>query len=350
MQRRVFLKSALLFGTAALEQSAWGRETEKTAFPPVDHEVTVTGMGEVSSGNHLTACLADQCVWFRWKNRPLVGYNAHVTRQSPGLVPVNGPKTGFPLTSEINTPWQHHRSMLLACDRLTSNRFLTGNRTRGRIDSGNPWKGTFRQGKILSRELKLGECTGNSATLNDFCLWQKEGEVPILEDNRRFTVTIFSDDLYWVDCSFELTPLLDIVIRPTNHSFFAIRTAHDLSPNGGGTLINSRGDEKMTSTFGKPASWCNCFGKRSIPGEIHEMTEITEGIALFCAPEPFRDCPWFTRDYGFFSPTPFHFLKTPWIREQGNTLCLNYRVVAYAGHPADAKLNSLWKNFVEQLS
>ena len=34
------------------------------------------------------------------------------------------------------------------------------------------------------------------------------------------------------------------------------------------------------------------------------------------------DCPWFTRDYGHLSPSPFNFLDQPWRMEPGETLTL----------------------------
>src|SRR5437879_1393991 len=51
---------------------------------------------------------------------------------------------------------------------------------------------------------------------------------------------------------------------------------------------------------------------------------------------PWALCPWFTRDYGHFSPSPFAFLKQPWTLPKGKAIRLRYRVVLQAGTPQQA--------------
>ena len=61
-------------------------------------------------------------------------------------------------------------------------------------------------------------------------------------------------------------------------------------------MVNSEGNKGEKETFGTPSPWMDCYGARKTG---------TEGIAILQHPSsrwyPSR---WFTRDYGFMSPTP----------------------------------------------
>jgi hypothetical protein len=104
--------------------------------------------------------------------------------------------------------------------------------------------------------------------------------------------------------------------------------------------MNSAGDVGASATFGKPADWCGFFGRRS-------RTDHIEGIAIFNHPENFGgDCPWFTRDYGHLSPSPFSFVKSPWSLDRGATLNLRYCVVLHTGTPRDVDLNSVYRQWI----
>jgi hypothetical protein len=117
-----------------------------------------------------------------------------------------------------------------------------------------------------------------------------------------------------------------------------------LIPKAGGTLENSFGKMGEKATFGQPAGWCTYYNKRAgIPGDA------IEGIALLTHPaNPWKDCPWFTRDYGFISPTPFHFMGKPWQVAAGKSVDLRYRVVAYAGTPMAADLAWIYKAWIRE--
>ena len=58
------------------------------------------------------------------------------------------------------------------------------------------------------------------------------------------------------------------------------------------------------------------------------------------------NCPWFTRDYGHLSPSPFNFLEKPWTMAKGDTLKLSYRVVLFAGTPKEAGLNGIFEQWL----
>jgi hypothetical protein len=169
---------------------------------------------------------------------------------------------------------------------------------------------------------------------------------PIMEDQRKFVIKVLDDRRYILDADFLLKALTEVKVEQTNHGLFGVRCTHDLSPDGGGTLESSEGARGMAATLGKPARWMAFYGRRA---KLKE--EIVEGIAVFCpskAPHhAFRDCPWFTRDYGNISPMPMLWLRErgdePLTLAQGEELRLRYWEVAFGGTPAEAGLNALWE-------
>jgi hypothetical protein len=109
----------------------------------------------------------------------------------------------------------------------------------------------------------------------------------------------------------------------------------------GGVLMNSEGGVGAAGTYGKTARWCGYHGKRAV------RPEVIEGIAILDHPEnPWAPCPWFTRDYGHLSPSPFNFLKKPWKLAAGKSIQLKYRVVLHAGTPAEAGLDDLYRQWI----
>jgi hypothetical protein len=74
---------------------------------------------------------------------------------------------------------------------------------------------------------------------------------------------------------------------------------------------------------------------------------VVEGIALMDHPDnPWAPCPWFTRDYGHLSPSPFGFLDRPWRLDRGQSIRLRYRVVLHGGTPDDADLDGVYDRWI----
>jgi hypothetical protein len=119
--------------------------------------------------------------------------------------------------------------------------------------------------------------------------------------------------------------LTDVTILKTNHSLFSARMATDLSVLNGGTIINSEGFRNEEGTFGKISPWIDYYGKRG---------SVTEGLAILQHPSnPWFPSPWFTRDYGFMSPTPMFWPEnsTSIFLKKGTVLNLRYRVIVHTG-------------------
>ena len=138
-----------------------------------------------------------------------------------------------------------------------------------------------------------------------------------------------------------LVPQTEVRIERTNHSLFAARVAPELSAQAGGVLRNAAGALGEKGTFGASSPWCDVSGTRFA---------VTEGLAIFDSPKNrWFPSKWFTRDYGFFSPTPFNWLDDAGLRlAKGETLELEYLVVVHAGDAVEAGIAALFDKWAEE--
>ena len=109
--------------------------------------------------------------------------------------------------------------------------------------------------------------------------------------------------------------------------------------DSGGVLVNSRGGRNAEGTFAQEAEWADYWGTRA---------GIVEGLAIFNHPDnAWTPPPWFTRDYGFFSPTPFNWMEDGFLAlPEGEPLRLRYRVVVHQGSTTDAGMEQLYAAYI----
>jgi hypothetical protein len=318
LPRREFLRSSL--GAAALALAG-----PASAAAPVTPAARATSPLTADSAGLTTYQLGPQ-IWVRWDNRLLTCYRAHRSQKYPYFYPVSGPLSGLSLTSETALPYPHHRSLFFGCDR---------------VNGGNYWQEDLERGQILSSGPKLGAAGKDSVEILDACEWQTPGGPIILKDQRRLVVTVRSPRLWFIDWEIEWRAVVKVTIQKTNHSLFAARAAHELTPLGGGQLRNAEGKAGEKATFGQKSAWCEFYGRR--PGL---PTDTVEGLAILDHPKnPWAPTPWFTRDYGFMSPTPMNFLEQPWQLEAGQSVTMRYRMVAYAGRAGETDLGAIHRQW-----
>ena len=242
----------------------------------------------------------------------------------PYFYPVNGPASGLSLTTETSEPYPHHHSLFFGCDR---------------VNGGNYWQEGLERGQIRSKTLKLTSSEGQRIVFENECRWERPDADPPFDDSRTIAISAPSPDLRFIDFTISLTARMEVRIEKTNHSLFSARMVPELSVLQGGTLINAEGLQAEKDTFGKPSPWCDYSGTRD--GKV-------EGLAIFSHPQNrwFPE-PWFTRDYGFFSPTPMFWLKDDvCILAKGEKITWRYRVVVHRGNAEEAKLALLYPDWI----
>lgn len=254
----------------------------------------------------------------------ITSYKYDADQKYPYFWPVNGPASGESVTTESTEPYPHHHSLFFGCDK---------------VNGGNYWQDTNERGQILSQGAKIIEASGGRVVITDECLWKQPEQDAIMADHRRITVSAPSKDIRYIDFEITLDPLVDITINKTNHSLFSARMVPELSVKSGGTLINAQGDSSEEGTFGKASPWCDFTGTRE---------GIREGLAIFQHPENlWYPAKWFTRDYGFFSPTQMYWPENgkDISITKGDTVTLRYRVVVHAGDLTPESIDMLFKEY-----
>lgn len=242
----------------------------------------------------------------------------------PFFFPVNGP-SGVSATSMRNGEYPHHSSLFFGCDK---------------VNGGNYWQEGLERGRIVSKGPVLESASGTLIVITDTCDWTRPDAPQPIRDTRRIAISAPSPQLRQIDFSVTLEALIDVVIDKTNHSLFSVRMDPDLTPAFGGTMVNAEGNKGEKATFGKPSPWLACYGARD------GMT--TEGLAILQHPGNHGfPSPWFTRDYGFLSPTPMFWPADNKATRmaRGEKLNLTYRVLVFSGSPESSKLAERYSEF-----
>lgn len=260
-------------------------------------------------------------------NQFFTSYRFEQDEKYPFFYPVNGPVSGGSVTSMRNGTYPHHSSLFFGCDR---------------VNGGNYWQEGLERGRIVSIGARIVEAKGERVVIEDECIWKRpEAEAPIL-DRRKITVTSPSKNLYQLDFDVEMEMLIDVTILKTNHSLFSARIDPDLTVKQGGVMINSEGKEGEKGTFGVASPWIDCYGQRK--------TGI-EGLAIMQHPSNrWYPSPWFTRDYGFMSPTPMFWPANDKATnlKKGEKIALRYRVLIHAGDTKQANISQLFEQYKKE--
>jgi hypothetical protein len=290
----------------------------------------LAGSISVSAQNKVTAVKVGSRIDISINDNFFTQYLFGEDEKYPYFFPVNGP-SGFSATSMRNGLYPHHSSLFFACDRL---------------NGGNYWQEGLERGQIKSLRAEILKSGKDSVVIENECIWWRPGAQSPVRDVRRITVTAPKKDMYQIDFDIKMDFLMDVTIEKTNHSLFSVRMAPALSAANGGKMVNAEGntgEQGESGTFGKSSPWMDGYG--TINGK-------TEGLAIFQHPSnPWYPSPWFTRDYGFFSPTPMYFPKDE--KEgtrfkKGDSLRLRYRVLVHSGDPVSAGIAGKFREYSEE--
>ena len=276
------------------------------------------------SAAKITAVKAGSKINVTIDNKYFTSYIFSDDEKYPFFYPVNGPVSGGSVTSMRNGEYPHHSSLFFGCDL---------------VNGGNYWQEGLERGRIISVNAEIKKQGGDTLIITDECIWSRPGAISPIKDTRTITITAPSPTVSQIDFEITMEMLIDVTIKKTNHSLFSARMASDLSVKNGGTMLNAEGLKSEKDTFGKNSPWMDFYGKRG---------DATEGLAIFQHPSnPWFPSPWFTRDYGFMSPTPMYWPEngTETILKKGTVLNLRYRVMVHAGDHNQAKIAEAFEKY-----
>lgn len=228
----------------------------------------------------------------------------------PFFFPVNGPSNAS-VTSMRNGNYPHHSSLFFGCDK---------------VNGGNYWQEGLDRGQIISLRAEIIESGADKVVIEDECIWKRPGANSPIKDLRKITIQALSDEVFQLDFDVTMEMLLDVTILKNNHSLFSGRMDPDLAVINGGVMINAEGQLSEKGTFGQASPWIDYSGKRG---------DKIEGMAIMQHPSnKWYPSPWFTRDYGFFSPTPMYWPEDDKgiLLKKGEVIKLRYRVLVHSGN------------------
>jgi hypothetical protein len=283
-------------------------------------------LGTVMAQNKITAEKVGDKIEFRVNGNLFTSYILSEFEKYPFFYPVNGPSNAS-VTSMRNANYPHHSSLFFGCDR---------------VNGGNYWQEELERGQIISLRADILESGGEKAVIENECIWTRPGADAPIKDKRKITITKPADDMFYLDFDVTMEMLMDVTILKTNHSFFSGRMDPDLAVINGGTMINSEGEKGEKETFGKRAAWMDYYGSRQ--GQM-------EGMAILQHPSnDWFPSPWFTRDYGFYSPTPMYWPENGETTElkKGDKIDLRYRVIVHSGNEKDADIAGEFEKYSKE--
>jgi len=223
-----------------------------------------------------------------------------------------------------NGTYPHHSSLFFGCDR---------------VNGGNYWQEGLERGRIISLREDILENDGPRVVIENECIWSRPGAVSPIKDIRKITITAPSREMFQIDFEIRMEMLEAVTIEKTNHSLFSARVDPALAVVNGGTMVNAEGAKGEKGTFGKASPWIDFYGKRG---------NNVEGLAILQHPtSKWYPSPWFTRDYGFFSPTPLDFIPEGKATElkKGEIIYLRYRVLVHSGDSETAHIADQYKTY-----
>lgn len=288
--------------------------------------VLILWVGSVQAQSKISAVKKGAKIDVTIDNLFFTSYIFAENEKYPFFYPVNGP-SGASVTSMRNGTYPHHSSLFFGCDR---------------VNGGNYWQEGLERGRIISLREDIVENDGPKVVIENECIWSRPGAVSPVKDLRKITITAPSKELFQIDFEVTMEMLIDVTIEKTNHSLFSGRMDPALAVVNGGTMINAEGATGEKGTFGKASPWIDCYGKRG---------DKIEGMAIMQHPSNnWYPSPWFTRDYGFFSPTPMYWPADDkaTVMKKGETIRLKYRVLVHSGTHETAKIADEFKKYAAQ--
>jgi hypothetical protein len=274
----------------------------------------------------ITAEQVGDKIEFRVNGNLFTSYIISEFEKYPFFFPVNGPSNAT-VTSIRNANYPHHSSLFFGCDK---------------VNGGNYWQEGLERGQIISLRADIIETGGEKAVVENECIWKRPGADAPIKDKRKITVTVPSPGKFQIDFDVVMEMLMDVTIDKTNHSLFSGRMDPDLAVTNGGTMINAEGETGEKGTFGKRSAWIDYYGERM--GKM-------EGMAILQHPSnEWFPAPWFTRDYGFFSPTPMYWPENDKniTLKKGEKINLRYRVIVHSGDHKEAKIAEEFEKYKEE--
>lgn len=240
-------------------------------------------------------------------------------------------------------PYPHHRSFWLADTvRLNGGREVSLYNAfySGRKAGENAYEPPFRD-HIRHIRFTQMEAKGGMAVVGADLVWEMDGDMPILKEDRRLAVYALGKGEYFLVLAFKLTSAYGDVEFTSDDVHYAwpyLRLETAWSGESGGMIISDTAAKGQEATNMKAAQWVDY--SNTVSGE-------TAGIAVFQWPDG-REHRWLTREYGCFGPRrPDEQSGKPFILKKGESITQRVGVLVHKGDLKGGRVAERYDLFIE---
>jgi hypothetical protein len=257
----------------------------------------------------------------------------------PHYYPVRGP-SGKPLTVQQTAPYPHHRSVWFADTlKLADGRkadFYNAFYSRAdREDPKSPFRCRVRQAEFLPVR-----AAGSQAEISTKLVWELDQKTPVVDELRDLRVVAFDKGEYLLDLKFEVKASYDDVTFVSDAVHYAwpyVRMSPEFIRGDAARarITNSEG----TASDGKVARWVDYS---------NTVAGVTEGLAMFSAPENEHPHRWLARDYGTFGPRRADGKSgKPFTLKKGESLKQRVGILVHSGDAGTGRVKERYQAYVE---
>ena len=205
-------------------------------------------------------------------------------------------------------------------------------------DPTSPFRNRIRHVKFLA-----ADAAGAQAVVKVKLVWEADlGKTPMLDEIRQMRVVPLGKGEYFLDLRFNVKASygdVTFVSDAVHYAWPYVRMNPQFSVDKGGTITNSEGGINQEGTHDKPARWVDY--SNTIDG-------VTEGLAVFSAPENEYPHRWLTRDYGTFGPRRVDTKSgTKFVLKKGESLKQHVGILVHSGDVATGRVKQRYQQFIE---
>ena len=251
----------------------------------------------------------------------------------PHYWPLNSP-SGKNMLVQQTDPYPHHRSFWFADTvRLeqgregfsTYNALYSGQKIGKNLGPGEPVFGPPFKDRVRHSSFSRLQSEEGKAEIVSRSIWEMDGTIPILDEERTVLVFAFGNGEYLLDMAFILTATygdVEFVSDDVHYAWPYLRLNTRFSGENGGTLTSDTGQTGQEKTNMQFARWIDYS---------NTLEGVSEGVAVFQWPNG-QEHRWLTREYGCFGPRrPDAQSGKPFVLKKGEMLTQRVGVLVHSG-------------------
>jgi hypothetical protein len=273
--------------------------------------------------------------------RTALVYQYSPNHDLPHYWPMNSP-SGKNLLIQQTEPYPHHRSFWFADTvRLEGRREVSTYNAlySGQVIGRNAWGPPFRD-HVRHLEFSALETQEGRAVIDSRSIWEMDGDLPILDEQRHLVVYSLGKGEYLLDITFTLSAAygaVEFVSDAVHYAWPYLRMHPVFSGENGGILVTDSGVAGQEATDMQVARWIDY--SNTVEGE-------TEGVAVFQWPDG-KAHRWLTREYGCFGPRrPDEWSGEPFTIDKGDSMTQRVGILVHRGDVKSGKVAERYQDYV----